>query len=194
MFITLYGTNNTGKTTHALRLKERLESHGKKVKVVKFPVYDLAPTGPYLNEFIRSGKLQEIDEAELQMWFALNRYQFEPTLKKWLEDGYIVVAEDYTGTGIAWGTAKGLDTHWLEKINQYLPVEDLAILIDGPRVIGAKEAKHIHEEKDDLIETTRHVLQDLGEKYGWKTVMLQAKKQDTADLIWKIVSHELELE
>ena len=191
MFITLYGTNNTGKTTHAKILKNRLEALGKKVKIVKYPVYDLEPTGPYLNDFIRAHKNQDITEAELQMWFSLNRYQFEPQLKKWLEEGYIVIAEDYTGTGIAWGTAKGLDTSWLEKINFYLLQEDLAILIDGPRILSAKEKQHIHEGNDDLVEKTRQVLQDLSEKYGWKTVMLQDRVEDTAELIWEIVEGEL---
>ena len=37
MFITLYGTNNTGKTTHAKRLVAKLESLGKKTKYgIKF--------------------------------------------------------------------------------------------------------------------------------------------------------------
>ncbi len=191
MFITLYGTNNTGKTTHAKRLAAKLEEVGHKVKYVKFPVYDLEPTGPYLNDFIRGGQHQGVTEAELQMWFALNRYQFEPTLKKWLDDGYTVVAEDYIGTGIAWGTAKGLDAFWLESLNRYLVQEDLAILIDGPRVLSAKEKTHIHEESDELIEKCRLVLQDLGEKYGWRNVMLQDKIEDTAALIWDIVESEL---
>lgn len=192
MFITLYGTNNTGKTTHAKRLVAKLESIGKKTKYVKFPVYDLEPTGPYLNDFIRSSKHQEITEAELQMWFALNRYQFETQLKEWLAEGYIVVAEDYIGTGIAWGMAKGLDAFWLENLNRYLIQEDLAILIDGPRIASAKEAQHIHEDSDELIEKCRLVLQDLGEKYGWSNVMLQDEIDDTAALIWDIVQGELQ--
>ena len=125
------------------------------------------------------------------MWFTLNRYQFEPQIKKWLSQGYIVVAEDYIGTGIAWGTAKGLDTHWIERLNQYLLSEDLGILLGGSRIMKAKEKKHIHEENDTLIERCRYVLQDLAEKYGWKNVLLQDHIADTAELIWKIVKSKL---
>jgi len=191
MFIALYGINNIGKTTHAKKLVERLNKEGHKAKYVKYPVYDLEPTGPYLNKIIRSGGKQKISEAELQMWFTLNRYQFEPQVKKWLSNGYIVVAEDYVGTGIAWGTAKGLDTHWIERLNQYLLNEDFAILLGGTRVMKAKEKKHIHEENDALIEKCKHVLQDLAEKYSWKNVLLQDKVEDTAELIWKIVKSKL---
>ncbi len=191
MFIALYGINNIGKTTHAKKLVERLNKEGHQAKYVKYPIYDLEPTGPYLNQILRGGDKQKISEAELQMWFTLNRHQFEPQIKKWLSQGYIVVAEDYIGTGIAWGIAKGLDTHWLERLNQYLLNEDLGILLGGSRVMKAKETKHIHEENDALIEKCKHVLQDLAEKYGWKNVLLQDHVADTAELIWKIVKSKL---
>lgn len=180
-----------GKTTHAKLLVEKLEAAGKKAKYVKYPVYDLEPTGPYLNRILRSGESQNITEEELQMWFALNRYQFQPELKKWLADGYIVVAEDYIGTGVAWGTAKGADPVWLERLNQFLIQEDLAILIDGDRVESAMEALHIHERNDDLIRKCRQVLQDLAEKHQWRTVLLQDRKEDTAELVWGVVSEAM---
>ena len=100
MLITLYGINNIGKSTQAKKLVERLESEGKTVKYIKYPVYEIEPTGRFLNDFLRGGGTEQAakaaSEEELQMWFTLNRYQFEPTLKKWLADGVIVIAEDYT--------------------------------------------------------------------------------------------------
>lgn len=169
-----------------------MQAMGKKAVYIKYPIYDLEPTGPYLNKIIRSGNPQSISEHELQMWFTINRYQFEPQLKKWLEDGTIVVAEDYIGTGIAWGTAKGVDTSWLERINMYLTPEDLPILIDGHRVLTAKEQVHIHEADDDLSEKCRKVLHDLAEKYGWRTVLLQKNVDDTAAMLWEVVKGEVE--
>ena len=62
MFITLYGINNIGKSTQALRLVERLKAEGFDAVYVKFPVYDVEPTGVYLNQFLRSGGAQEISE------------------------------------------------------------------------------------------------------------------------------------
>ena len=118
-FITFYGINNIGKSTHAELLTERLKAEGHDAIFVKFPVYDLNPTGPYLNQFLREGK-QEISEEELQMWFTLNRFQAQPRLKKWLDEGKIIVAEDYTGTGLAWGSLKGADLTWLTEMNKYL--------------------------------------------------------------------------
>ncbi|MBI4127390.1 hypothetical protein HY463_01650 [Candidatus Peregrinibacteria bacterium] len=187
MLITLYGVNNIGKSTQAKKLVERLEKAGKKAKYIKYPVYELEPTGVFLNKYLRGEIKDAISEEELQMWFTLNRYQFEPTLKKLLAEGYIVVAEDYTGTGIAWGSAKGADMAWLEGMNKFLIREDLAILLEGERFTAAVEAGHIHETNPDFIEKSRASHATLAEKYGWKRVRVVEGIDKTADLIWGIV-------
>lgn len=191
MLITLYGVNNIGKTTQAKLLLQHLKAEGRDAVYVKYPVYDVEPTGPYLYDFLRSGSAQSISEEELQMWFTLNRYQFEPSLKNWLGEGKIVVAEDYSGTGVAWGTVKGANTAWLEKMNKYLIKEDLAILIDGERKLTAVEKNHIHETDHEVMKRSRQVHLDLGEKYDWVKVPLQDKKEDTAVLIWDVVKLHL---
>jgi len=187
MLITLYGINNIGKTTHARRLVDKLKAEGHDAVYVKYPVYDVEPTGRYLNDFIRSGGAQEISEEELQMWFTLNRHQFEPTLKDWLASGKIVVAEDYIGTGIAWGTVKGADTEWLEEMNKHLVAADLSILIDGERDVSAEEEGHLHEGNLDFMKRARQVHLELGERYKWTKVPLQATENETASLIWAVV-------
>jgi dTMP kinase len=191
MLITLYGINNIGKTTHTTRLVEKLKEAGHDAIRVKYPVYDQHPSGDFINSVIRSGNKQHISEEELQMWFVINRYQYQPTIKQWLDEGKVVVAEDYIGTGIAWGTTKGLDTDWLEALNSKLLKEDLAILIDGKRATDAIEEGHIHEENHDLVDQSREIHLKLGDKYGWKKVELQEEKEDTFDLIWAQVAPHL---
>ena len=191
MLITLYGINNIGKSTQAKKLVERLENEGKKVKYIKYPVYEIEPTGRFLNDFLRSGAAQKVSEEELQMWFTLNRYQFEPELKKMLAEGVIVIAEDYTGTGIAWGTTKGADTAWLEEINKHLIKEDLAILLDGERFGHAAEEGHLHESQNDLIEKCREIHLKLAEKYGWGKVDVVDGVDETAEALWNTVKLHL---
>lgn len=186
-FITLYGINNIGKTTHAKRLVNRLNELGKKAVYIKYPIYDQKPTGPYLNQILRTKNKQKISEEELQTWFVLNRYQFEPKLKKMLEKGTIVVAEDYTGTGIAWGTAKGANQRELENMNKFLVHEDFAVFMDGQRKLSSKEEKHIHESNDALVHKCQAVFRNLAKKYGWHTVKVAEDKEVTAELIWETV-------
>ena len=125
------------------------------------------------------------------MWFAVNRYQFEPELKKLIDDGYTVVAEDYRGTGIAWGITKGLDENWVEMINSKVIPEDFSVLIEGNRDTRAKEKTHVHEQNEELIQKSMKTHSYLADKYGWKRVQLQDKIEDTAELVWEAVKENL---
>jgi len=191
MFITLYGVNNIGKSTHTRMLADRLKKEGYKATYLKYPIYDIEPTGTYLNKALRSGE-QKITEEELQLWFALNRHQYQRTLRDYLEKGIIVVAEDYVGTAIAWGWAKGADKEWLEYINKYLIKEDLAILIEGERTLKAIEPGHIHETDYELTNLVRKNLLKLADEKDWKRVELQPTKPETHALIWDVVKDRLQ--
>jgi len=185
MFIAIYGVNNIGKSTHAKRLASNLEKAGRKVKYVKYPVYGIE-TGKRLNKILRGGE-QKVSEEELQQLFVDNRIEFEPTLKSWIKEGYDVVAEDYVGTGIGWGLAKGLDLELLERINEDLLKADFTLLIDGERAKSAVESGHIHEEHDDLIKRARDSFLLLADRYEWEVVPLQDEKDDTEKLVWETV-------
>ncbi len=190
--ITIYGINNIGKSTHAKILKRKLNKAGFEAVYIKFPNYDIAPTGPFLNEVLRNPEGQHISEQQLQMWFVLNRYQTQPEIEKLLNEGKIVVAEDYIGTGLAWGMAKGLDEDWLENANKYLIKEDLALMIEGERDLKAKEKHHVHEQNEDLIEKCLKTHKYLSKKHGWRIVKQQKEVMDTAKLIWKAVDDYLQ--
>lgn len=189
-FIAIYGINNIGKTFHAKRLVARLRALKKKAVYIKYPIYNQKPTGPLLNKILRKSG-QKMTEEELQLWFVLNRYQFEPRLKKILQKGFTVVAEDYIGTGIAWGMAKGVSQAELENMNKFLVQPDMALLLDGKRSVKAKERGHIHEQNDALAQKCQKIFRRLSKKYQWKAVQVYADRDVTASRIWKTVSHLL---
>lgn len=130
-FIALYGVNNIGKSTQAKVLVDTLKKAGYEAVYLKYPVYDLPPTGPKLNAILRNNKQQNISEEELQTLFRQNRLDYESELQKMLAEGKIIVAEDYTGTGIAWGVAKGLDLKWIEELNKNLLREIWRFYFEG---------------------------------------------------------------
>ncbi len=185
VFITIYGVNNIGKSTHARLLTARLKKAGYDAVYLKYPIYDLEPTGPQINRILRSDRPQRLTEDELQTLFMQNRRDFEPRLKEMLAAGKVVVAEDYTGTGIAWGTAKGMDQNKVEELNAGLLKEDFTILMKGKRDRNVIEEKHIHENNDELIVKVGKILDLLAKKNGWHIVELKEKIPDTAAAIWK---------
>ena len=98
-FVVLYSSNNLGKSSQIDLLGEKWEEMGLPYKKIKYPIYDLEPTGPLINSVLREGV--EMSEADLQKEFAQNRIDFEPQLKKWLKEGYWVFAEDYNDQAYA---------------------------------------------------------------------------------------------
>lgn len=183
-FIILLGINNLGKSTQAKLLVENLENYGLKTEYLKYPIYDLEPTGTQINEIIRGGKNQEISEEELQELYTQNRRDYQPQLEEKLKKGINIVAEDYVGTGLAWGVAKGANLDTLLKQNEGLTQGDIAIVLDGERFLEAKEETHIHEQNDELMKKCRQVHLDLAKKYGWSVVNANQDVEKVAKDIW----------
>lgn len=193
-FIALYGVNNIGKTTQAKLLTRRISSAAWNIPTpasVKYARYDIPPSGPLINNYLRliGGKKNPygLSPREFQILQAFNRTQCEPLLLARLYSGVSVIAEDYTGTGIAWGIGAGVSKDFLIEINSHLAKEDIAILLDGDRFFSGKEENHSHEEDDELTEQVRKIHLDLAKEFGWHIVNAnQSDKKVHAD-IWRIV-------
>ncbi len=196
MFIALYGINNIGKSTQITRLAELLTSQGKTVKTLKFPIYDLEPTGPQINYFLRDPEAPEITGESFQMLYIQNRLDFEPQLLKMIEEYDVVLAEDYIGTGMAWGMTQGVPYEWLQGRNMQHPQKhaDLEILLDGERFLEGKEEQHRNEGDDEAIQETRKHFLWLAKRYKWPVVNAQQEElKVTQDLWLKIAEHLPEL-
>jgi thymidylate kinase len=187
-FIVIYGANNVGKSTQVKLLVKRLKKAGKKVKLLKYPIYDLEPTGNILNKFLR--KNLRLAEYEAQYIFMQNRKDFEPQLRKYLDSGCWVVAEDYRGTGICWGATHRVPLKKMIKLNEDLLVEDLVILLDGKQFKEAIEKKH-HNEDGRQWERGRMIHKKVGKIFGWKYVKSDVPVKIVSENIWRIVENEL---
>src|SRR3989338_4448176 len=185
--IVLYGINNLGKSTQARILVERLNSAGRKAKYLKYPIYDLEPTGPALNSYLRGGNPDKLTAKDAQILYAKNREQYEPPLKMDLESGRDVVAEDYWGTGVAWGIGCGVDKDFLLSINRKFNFEDLAILLTGKRFESSIEKDHLHETNAEFINKVDEIHRELAQEFGWKIVNANQDKETVADDIWNYV-------
>jgi len=191
-FIVLYGPNNIGKSTQVRLLARSLEEKGKKVVVIKYPVYDLEPTGPFINEVLRRGK--QVSHLELQQAFAQNRRDYEPQLRKLLSEGFWVISEDYRGTGIAWGVVSGVPLEILEDINDDLMNEDFIVMMDGERFIQAIETTHINEKDDARWQKGREVHLMLANRYGWPIVSANQTVENVRTDIFKLILARFESE
>lgn len=165
--IVVYGVNNLGKTTQSKLLVKRLEAAGRKAKYLKYPVYDLKPSGRMLDEYLRKGNPYSLTPREAQLVYAFNRAQYEPMLIADLEQGINAIVEDYWATGVAWGIGAGVDKDFLLRINKEFLMEDLAFLFFGQRFSSGFERKHLHEKDNSLTEKVVQTHEELGKEFGW---------------------------
>lgn len=185
--IVIYGINNIGKSTQAKLLVKKLKQQGLKADYIKYPIYNLQPSGQILNNYLRQGNTYRLTPREAQIFYAFNRFQYEPTLRKKLEQGINIIAEDYVGTGLAWGIGAGVDQKFLNIINFNLLKEDIAFLLDGQRFLRAKEKNHKHESDDKLNRKVRQAHLKLGKKLGWKKINANQEINAISDEIWRHV-------
>ncbi|MBL7160158.1 MAG: hypothetical protein ISS95_01200 [Candidatus Aenigmarchaeota archaeon] len=181
IFIVLYGLDHVQKSTLAKSLVNYLKNIGKGAEYVKYPVYTIAPSGFYIDKVLRAQ--MKMSEDEFQVWFTINRYQYQPLLKKMLDEGKIVIAEDYIGTGMAWGGCKGTESEWVNSLNSYLIQADLNILLDTDRFRGS-ELQHVHENQD-IVEKVRERFLEIAKEKEW--IVIDAKG-DTQKLFYNVLS------
>jgi dUTP pyrophosphatase len=185
--IVLYGINNLGKSTQAKLLVERLKANGHQAEYLKYPIYDLEPSGIMLNDYLRNANPHNLHSREAQIIYAMNRTQYQAELISKLESGITIISEDYKGTGIAWGLGAGVDEKFLKDINSHLVEEDLVFLFDGERFRQAIENHHKHENDEDLITKVRWAHLKLREEYGWWKINANLTINEIHEQIWELV-------
>lgn len=188
----LYGINNLGKSTQAKLLVERLIKEGRQAEYLKYPIYDLQPSGPLINDFLRGGNTYKFSRRDAQFMYALNRTQYEETLKEKLSRGVNIISEDYAGTGLSWGIGSGIDEEFMRNINKHLLREDLAFLFDGKRFEQAVEKNHKFETDRELTEKVRQTHLRLGREFGWIKIDANRSIEQIHKILWNFIMNAID--
>jgi len=191
-FIVIYGSNNLGKTTQIELLIEKLQRLNIDSVRIKYPIYNLEPTGPLINKILRHEESldRSYSEKEIQTIYAQNRHDYQSTLEDYLSSGKNVIAEDYTGTGIAWGITRDLDIDTLEEINKELLLPDFSILLDSEtRFISGIEKSHKNEgsAKEGIWIKNRDIHRELAKRYQWKIINANQTRENVHNSIWQLI-------
>lgn len=168
--IVIYAANNLGKSKQLDLLETAWREIERPYFRIKYPRYD-TPTGKIINRELRGAKEErQLTDAQLQAVFAEDRRQYQPCLLEMLKDGD-VLAEDYIGTGLAWGMTGGVDRSYLLEINSDLLLPDISILLDGERFCSGIEEGHRHESAESEIwEKNREIHKQLAKELGWEII------------------------
>ena len=190
--IVLFGINNLGKTTQAKLLVENLIiKFGKNAEYLKYAVYNLEPSGPLINSYLRQGNPYQFSAREFQLLQVLNRTQYQPKLEEKLSKGTWIVAEDYEGTGIAWGMVAGVDKELLYKLNSHLLKEDLGILFQGEPFPESLDKNNVHEVNLATLEKANQAFAEIARDFGWQIVKANAPIEEVQAQILDIIKRKI---
>jgi thymidylate kinase len=191
-FIVLYGANNLGKSTQAKMLVEELIiKMGKEAEYLKYAIYNLEPSGSLINSYLRQGNPNQFTPREFQLLQVLNRTQHEPKLKEKLAKGTWVVAEDYIGTGIAWGMVNGVDKNLLYQMNSHLLKENLGILFEGEPFPKTQDKNNLHEQNPAVLTKVNEAFKEIARDFGWFTVNANKPKEEVQQAIMDIIKSKI---
>ncbi len=102
LFITIEGTDGSGKATQSRLLVNKLRTFGYSVLKCDFPRY-AEPSAWFVTEYLngRFGTLDEIGARQASLFYALDRFAGKKKIKEALGKGRIVVSDRFVASNLA---------------------------------------------------------------------------------------------
>jgi dTMP kinase len=138
------GLDGAGKSTQVRLLQDYLTDKGIPYQHVHFPRLGEEPHGALVAEFLRGefGPIGDVHPKLVALLFAGDRQDFAPVIRQWLAAGYLVIADRYVHSNIAFQCAKLQDQQAKAQLKQWIldleyacyqiPQPDLSIFLDVP--------------------------------------------------------------
>lgn len=169
IFISIEGTDGSGKGTQTDLLVARLKAEGKDVEVVSFPQYgesSAAVVEDYLHG--KFGTAAEVGPYRGSIFYAIDRYAASKKIRAWLAENKIVIANRYVGSNMAHQGGKISDpveqdayfawVHNLEYTIFAIPKPSVSLILHVPaavaqKLVDGKDARaYLHGKKRDIHE------------------------------------------
>lgn len=156
--IALEGIDGSGKSTQIKLLKRSLEQKGYKTKFIDLPSHG-EPSAYFVDEFLKGkyGSIKIVGPYRAAIFFVLDRYDKSLLIKDWLNKGYIVLADRYVGSNLAYQGAqfrnkKSRNTfiNWLLDLEYntfQIPKPDLNLVLDLPSNIAQRLITKIRDQQ-----------------------------------------------
>ena len=220
--IVIDGTDGTGKATQTQLLIETLKQKGFDVEMADFPQYGKKSAGlveEYLNG--KYGSPKEVGPYRASVFYAVDRYDASFQIKKWLEEGKIVVSNRYVSANMGHQTGKIKSEKERKKFLEWLddfefnlfgiPRPDINILLfsnpelnqelvdkKGKRDYVDNQKRDIHEDDIGHLTEAREAFLYVAKKYDWIIVDCinhekneMRKKEDIHKEIWREIKNHL---
>ena len=191
MFIVLEGLDGAGKSTQIKKLRELFAERGVESEYVHFPRFDAPIYGELIARFLRGelGGVDQVDPYIVALLYAGDRADMAPQIRKWQEEGKVVIIDRYVYSNIGYQCAKIADKEARLRLNDWIlnleyevnriPRPDVSLFLDVPFTFTEKRlteqregddrsylngATDIHEQSLSLQQRVREVYIESSER------------------------------
>jgi dTMP kinase len=143
-FIVIEGLDGSGKSTQIRLIEEFLSIEKIRTKFIHFPRTDSEIWGDLISRFLRGelGDINAVNPYLIALIYAGDRNDASTMLREWMQQGYMVIADRYLYSNIAFQCAKLADQTEKEKLAKWIkqfeynytkiPVPDLNLFLNVP--------------------------------------------------------------
>ncbi len=187
-FIVIEGLDGSGKSTQIKLIREYLQKRNIKSKFLHFPRPGAPYFGDLISRFLRGelGAIDKVDPYVVALLYAGDRADASKMIKKWLNEGYAVIADRYLYSNIGFQCAKVVDMAEQAKLAKWIkgleydyykiPVPDLNLFLKVPFSFTSESlnSRRVGEDRkylrgrDDIHESDLKFQENVRDVYLWQ--------------------------
>lgn len=157
--IVIDGSDGSGKATQTKALVQRLEQEGFRVRSLDFPQYEHNLFGKLIadGQCGDFGDWTGLNPRLVSVFYAADRFETAPKLRRWLEDGYVVILDRYVSANQIHQGQKIKDSierreflSWLSKMEYdvfQIPKPDMVFFLKVPVAISLENLQKKNQER-----------------------------------------------
>ena len=160
MFIVLEGLDGAGKSTQITNLRELFRAKGVESEYLHFPRFDAPIYGELIARFLRGdlGSVESVNPYLVALLYAGDRADAAATIRRWIEEGKVVIVDRYVYSNIGYQCAKIAKGEERNKLREWIlhtefeefgiPKPDLSLFLDVPFAFTERKLTEVREGED----------------------------------------------
>jgi dTMP kinase len=191
LFIVLEGVDGAGSTTQTHLLADSLNQQGIPAIATKEPTE--GRIGHLIRSYLQSSSPHPSIDALL---FAADRIEhLETIVKPALERGDHVISDRYVESTLAYQSVDGVDTEWIEAVNQFAMKPDVVIILDINPETSLSRKQDPTRERFETVEFLSKVRQNFKKRaatQGYELVDAEKPIKQVHEALKKIILPKIE--
>lgn len=160
MFIVLEGLDGAGKSTQITKLRDMFRAKGVESEYLHFPRFDAPIYGELIARFLRGdlGSVESVNPYLVALLYAGDRADAAATIRKWIEEGKVVIVDRYVYSNIGYQCAKIDDSAKRNELREWIlhtefeefgiPKPNLSLFLDVPFAFTERKLSEVREGED----------------------------------------------